>query len=133
MWSVNYVCEIFHSSISDMISTWVRRINRATALYCSVGLTYGAAILRLENEARHGNFEIALFQSVTKYIQHPLKCQPNSSIGSRIFHLEGNDPPQFFPLPKKNVPPSFSQIGWHVPPRPWNFYKINMEKQSFLE
>ena len=72
-WSVNYVCEIFHSSISDTISTWVRRINRATALCCPVGLTYGAAILRLENEARHANFEIVLFQSVTKYIQHRLK------------------------------------------------------------
>ena len=72
-WSVNYVWEIFHSSISDTISTWVRRINRATALCCPVGLTYGAAISRLENEARHTNFEIALFQSVTKYIQHRLK------------------------------------------------------------
>ena len=68
-WSVNYVCEIFHSSISDTISTWVRRINRATALCCPVGLTYGAVISRLEDEARHANFEIALFQSVNKV--HP--------------------------------------------------------------
>ena len=72
-WSVNYVCEIFHSRISDKISTLVRRINRAAALCCPVALTYGAAILRLENEARHANFEKELFQSVTKYVQHPLK------------------------------------------------------------
>ena len=29
--------------------------------------------MRIENEARHANFEKALFQSVTKYVQHPLK------------------------------------------------------------
>ena len=72
-WSVNYVSEIFQSSISDTIGTRARRINRAAASCCPVALTYGAAILRLENEARHANFEKALFQSVTKYVQHPLK------------------------------------------------------------
>ena len=71
-WSVNYVSEIFHSSISDTIGTRARRINRDAALCCPVALTYGAAILRLENEARHANFEKALFQSVTKYVLHPL-------------------------------------------------------------
>ena len=62
-WSVNYVSEIFHSSISDTIGTRARRINRAAALCCPVALTYGAAILRLKNEARHANFEKALFRS----------------------------------------------------------------------
>ena len=71
-WSVNYVSEIFHSIISDTIGTRAWRINRAAALCCPVALTYGAAILRLENEARHANFEKALFQSVTNYVQHPL-------------------------------------------------------------
>ena len=52
-WSVNYVSEIFYSNISDTISTRARRINRAAALCCLVALTYGAAILRLENEAHH--------------------------------------------------------------------------------
>ena len=58
-------------------------MNRAGALCCLVGLTYGAAILRLKNEAHHANFEIALFQSVTKYIQHPLKeeCISKSQCG----------------------------------------------------
>ena len=51
--SVNYVSEIFHSNISDTIGTRARRINRAAALCCLVGLTYGAVILRLENEAHH--------------------------------------------------------------------------------
>ena len=80
-WSVNYVSEIFHSSINDTIGTRARRINRAAALCCHVALTYGAAILRLENEARHANFEEALFQSVTKYIQHPLKSMWNTAVG----------------------------------------------------
>ena len=40
-------------------------------------LTYGAAILRLENEAHHANVKKALFQSVTKYVQHPLKYKFN--------------------------------------------------------
>ena len=71
-WSVNYVSELSHSSICDMIGPRARRINRAAAFCCLMGLTYGAAILRLENETHHANFEIALFQSVTKYIQHPL-------------------------------------------------------------
>ena len=70
--SVKYVSEIFHSSISDTIGRRACRINRATALCYLVGLTYGAAILQLENEAYHANFEIALFQSVAKYVQHPL-------------------------------------------------------------
>ena len=92
MWSVNYVSEIFHSSISDTISTWVRRINSATALYCFVGLTYGAAILRLENEAHHAKFEIALFQSVRKYFQHTLNTastMTNLSLIAKIdyFHF----------------------------------------------
>ena len=43
-----------------------------------MGLTYGTAILRLKNEARHVNFEIALFQLVTKYLQHPLKYHKNA-------------------------------------------------------
>ena len=77
-WSVNYVSEIFHSSISDTIGTRACRINRAAASCCPVALTYGAAILRLENEARHANFEKALFQSVTKYVQNPLKAMWNT-------------------------------------------------------
>ena len=77
-WTVNYVSEIFYSNISDTIGMRTRRINRAAALCCHVGLTYAAAILRLENEARHANFEIALFQSVKKYFQHPLKSKWNA-------------------------------------------------------
>ena len=72
-WNVNYVSEIIHSSISDTIGTRARRINSAAALCCSVALIYGAAILRLENEARHANFEKALFQSVTKWKNWKIK------------------------------------------------------------
>ena len=39
-WSVNYVTEIFDSSISDTIGTWARRINRAAALCCLVGMVF---------------------------------------------------------------------------------------------
>ena len=91
-WSVNYVSEIFHSSISDTIGTQARHINRAAVLCCHVALTYGAAILRLENEARHANFEKALFQSVTKYVQHPLKTRFTQW---RLFYTQG---PFFFAL-----------------------------------
>ena len=63
---------IYHSNISDTIGTRARRINRAAALCCPVELTYGAAILRLENEIRHTIFEMALFQSVSKYVQNPI-------------------------------------------------------------
>ena len=47
--------------MSDTIHTRARRINRAATLCCPVGLTYGAAILRLENEVRRANFEIGYF------------------------------------------------------------------------
>ena len=106
-WSVNYVCEIFHSSISDTISTWVRHINRTTALCCHVGLTYGAAILRLENEARHANYEIALFQSVTNYIQHRLKamCHTGASQWSAR-EIASMAPPAARERHAKNV--------WHI-------------------
>ena len=40
------------------MGTRARRINRPAALCCRVGLTYGPAILRLEDEARRANFEI---------------------------------------------------------------------------
>ena len=59
------------------MGTRTRRINRAAALCFLVGLTYGAAILRVENEGHHANFEIVLFQPVTKYVQHPLKARLN--------------------------------------------------------
>ena len=51
---------------------------------CTYGvITYGAAILRLENKACHANFAIALFQSVTNYVQHPLKRFSGALGGAR--------------------------------------------------
>ena len=46
--------------MNDTMGSRAHRFNRAAVL-CHVGLTYGAAILRLEDEAWRVNFEIAYF------------------------------------------------------------------------
>ena len=73
------------TSSGDTKGTRARRINRAAALCCHVALTYGAAILRLENEARHANFEKALFQSVTKKFANVVFTSREFNLSKRLF------------------------------------------------
>ena len=66
--SCNERLEIFLTCFCNILcyvgmSTRARRINRAVALYCRAGLTFGAAILRLENEVRRAEFGTDYFSS----------------------------------------------------------------------
>ena len=73
-WSVNSVSEIFHSSISDTIGTRARRIIRAAALCCPCGFNIWSGHIAARKRSSPCDFQLALFQSVTKYVQHPLKA-----------------------------------------------------------